>query len=133
MNTGRIIFVGIHNKQGKTPLDSSTMTGKVIDRIIAGLQVECIKTNLCEVENFPKDFADINEKAIAWHSKYEPTKADVVVTLGLWVKKHFWYDDLCVVSLTHPAGIYGTKNKDEYVLMAVKKINKILSNNITTL
>ena len=124
----RIIFVGIHNKQGKQPLCSSTMTGKVVDRIIEGVQAECLKTNLCEVEYFPKDFAEINERAIAWHYKYEPTKADVIVTLGAWVKEHFWYDELRVVSLRHPAGIYGAKNKDEYVLQAVEKIKNVFLN-----
>src|SRR3990167_5137161 len=111
----RVIFVGIHNKPNMQPLDSQTMTGKVIDKMIAKLQCDCIKTNLCNVEYLPEDFAEINEKAIAWHKKHKPEPSDVIVLLGRWVKEHFWYDYLKVIALTHPAGIYGAKNKVEYV------------------
>lgn len=112
----------MHNKQGKQPLDSSTMTGKVVDKIAALVGQEFIKTNLCEVEYFVKDFAEINEHAIAWHKKYEPTTDDTIVTLGAWVKDHFWYDSLNVVSIGHPAGIFGPNNREKYITSAVEKI-----------
>jgi hypothetical protein len=43
----RIIFVGVHNKPFKKPLDSRTSSGKRIDKIISHLpNLECEKMNL---------------------------------------------------------------------------------------
>jgi hypothetical protein len=119
----RAFFVGMHNKPGMEPLDSRTMTGKVIDLIAKRLdQCQCIKTNLCDVDYFPKDIVEINKMALEWHKKYQPTQGDIIVLLGGWVKKHFWYDNLNVVSITHPAGVYGPTNKKEYITKSVVKI-----------
>lgn len=51
----KICFVGIHNKPGKEPLDSTTKTGKVIDRIIeaCGEDYEFQKRNLFTGTVFP--------------------------------------------------------------------------------
>lgn len=128
MTNKRVIFVGMHNKPNMQPLDSRTMTGKVIDKIIEQIPTECIKTNLCDIDYFPKDFLLINQSGIDWRKRHEPTKADVIVTLGVWVKENFWYDDLNVIHLTHPAGIFGAKNKIDYVNRAVEKIKNELQN-----
>ena len=48
-----VIFVGVHNKKGMKPLDSSTLSGKRVDMIIAKIgniigynQMNFEKTNL---------------------------------------------------------------------------------------
>lgn len=122
----RIFFVGIHNKKGMKPLDSKTMTGKVINKIIVGLKgYEVVKTNMCEVEYFPKDKNVINEEINLWYDKYEPDFGDIVVMLGAWVRENFVGKfGLTYISLTHPSGIDGTKNKDEYIEKAIKMIQK---------
>lgn len=120
----RIIFIGMHNKKGMKPLDSKTMTGKVIDSIIIGLNnSNCIKTNLCECEYMPVDKQEIQEWNNVWHQKYEPTTKDVVVTLGTWVHENFDQRSISVVKLGHPAGQYGTSKKLEYINNAILKIN----------
>jgi hypothetical protein len=117
----RIFFVGMHNKPGMKPLDSKTMTGKVVDQIIKGLKRECIKTNLCETDYLPgKD--EIYQYQLNWMEKYRPTRFDTIVLLGTWVKKNFIFRDLNTVFIGHPAGIYGPKNKDEYITMSIVKI-----------
>jgi hypothetical protein len=120
----KVVFVGMHNKPNKQPLDSSTMTGKVIDRIIEKIPVTCIKTNLCDIDYFPKDITEINTMAIKYHCNEKFEGDEVFILLGKWVQNHFWYDDFKTISLTHPAGIYGTRKKDEYIKSAVEKIIK---------
>lgn len=123
---GVCFFVGMHNKQGKKPLGSYTLTGRVVDLIINELPVTCVKTNLCDVDYYPKDIVEINKMALGWHKKYKPTQGDVIVLLGGWVQKHFWYDNLNVVSITHPAGVYGTTNKQKYIKKTVSEILSLI-------
>ena len=118
----RVFFVGMHNKPGKLPLDSSTMTGKVIDRIISEISVECIKTNLCDIDYFPKDKVLINECNIEWYYKHNPNSKDIVILLGRWVQQNFRLTIAKTLKFTHPAGIYGTKNKEQYILNSIELI-----------
>jgi hypothetical protein len=60
----RVIFVGMHNKPGMEPLDSRTKSGKLIDRIINELPIDCIKTNLYD-DSWPVDFED-NDLMLWW-------------------------------------------------------------------
>ena len=62
-----VLFVGMHNKVGMKPLDSKTMSGKMIDAVIKELPFKCIKTNLCEVEYFPKDKKEIWAGNLTWN------------------------------------------------------------------
>jgi hypothetical protein len=118
----KVIFVGMHNKPGMQPLDSRTMSGKIIDALIEKLNTECVKTNLCDVEYMPKDFLEINNHGIAWHERVKPELNDVVVLLGNWVHKNFWHDNLNTVKLKHPASCMGRVNKEEYVKNAISVI-----------
>ena len=118
----KVIFVGMHNKPNKQPLDSSTMTGKVIDRIIEKIPATCIKTNLCDIDYFPKDKKLIWACNLEWNERQQPTSDTVIVLLGGWVQKNFLLTEAKIIKLNHPAGILGTKNKDEYVSGAVAKI-----------
>jgi hypothetical protein len=46
--------------------------------------------------------------------------------LGGWVQKNFLLTEAKIIKLTHPAGIFGTNNKEQYITDAVDKIKKLL-------
>jgi hypothetical protein len=119
-----VLFVGMHNKPGMEPLDSKTMSGKMIDAVIKGLPFKCTKTNLFEGEYLPKDFLTINQAGIDWHNKYEPQKSDIVVLLGKWVQTNFWHDSFKIINLPHPASCMGNVNKKKYIIDAIERITK---------
>jgi hypothetical protein len=96
MKQGRVIFVGVHNKRGKTPLDSTTKSGKIIDAVIAGLPGrECLKSNLFDVDELPdkKNVRDwkqyVDEMGFSWIERVQLSKDDVVVLLGSQVIRSF--------------------------------------------
>lgn len=122
-----VLFVGMHNKPGMKPLDSKTMSGKIIDAVIKELPFKCTKTNLFEGEYLPKDFLIINQAGIDWHEKYETHESDVVVLLGRWVQENFWHDRFKIVKLPHPASCMGNVNKENYVKTAIDRITKAVS------
>lgn len=126
MDLRKVIFVGMFNKPNKQPLDSSTMTGKVIDRIIEKISATCIKTNLCDIDYFPKDKRLIYACNLEWSKRHQPTSDTVIVLLGGWVQKNFLLTEAKIIKLTHPAGIFGTKNKDEYINGAVAQIKSVI-------
>jgi len=117
-----VLFVGMHNKPGMKPLDSKTMSGKMIDAVIKELPFKCIKTNLCEVEYFPKDKKEIWAGNLTWNSKYEPTTETIIVLLGQWVQKNFLLTNARIVKLPHPASYMGNVNKEKYVRTAIDRI-----------
>jgi hypothetical protein len=118
----RVFFVGMHNKVGMTPLDSKTMSGKMIDLIISKLPCKCTKTNLFEGEYLPKDFITISHAMVDWHGKYKPNESDIIVLLGRWVQDNFWRDKFKIVELPHPASCMGFVNKEIYTINAIDKI-----------
>jgi len=122
-----VIFVGMHNKPGMKPLDSKTMSGKMIDAIIKELPFKCTKTNLCEVEYFPKEKKEIWVGNLTWNSKHEPTPDTIIVLLGQWVQKNFLLTEAKIVKLPHPASCMGNVNKENYVKNAIDRITKAVS------
>lgn len=118
----KVIFVGMFNKPNKQPLDSSTMTGKVIDMIIERIPANCIKTNLCDIDYFPKDKRLIWACNLEWNKRQEPTSDTVIVLLGGWVQRNFLFTEAKIIKLMHPSHIFGTNNKNEYINDAVAKI-----------
>ena len=124
---GQCFFVGMHNKPGMKPLDSKTMSGKLIDAIIFRLPFTCIKTNLCEVDYMPTDKEEIWEHNLAWDEKYNPVTGSIIILLGDWVNKNFMLKDCQkIIKLAHPASCYGRVNKEKYVLNAISKINQMI-------
>jgi len=121
----RVIFVGMHNKPGMKPLDSKTMSGKMIDAVIKELPFQCTKSNLCEIEYFPKDKKEILVGNITWNQKYEPTPDTIIVLLGQWVQKNFLLTEAQIVKLPHPASCMGSVNKDAYLKTAIERIMKV--------
>lgn len=116
----RILFVGMHHKPGMAALDSRTMTGKVIDKIIHQLpESDFIKVNLCETDYQPPN-SMMGDFANSWKLKYQPTLDDVVVLLGGWVRTHLKISGTRIVLLKHPSGVFG--KKDEYIMDAVAQI-----------
>lgn len=111
-----VYFVGMHNKVGMTALDSRTKTGKVIDSVIEKFKdvpdIQFVKTNLCDTDYLPKETA---LHAGQWHARFSPTKNDVVITLGRWVKDSFHYSGQRVINAKHPSGVFGTSNKEKYI------------------
>jgi len=122
-----VLFVGMHNKPGMKPLDSKTMSGKMIDAVIKELPFKCAKTNLCEVEYFPKDKKEIWVGNLTWNSKYEPTPDTIIVLLGQWVQKNFLLTEAKIVKLPHPASCMGNVNKENYIKNAIDRIMKAVS------
>lgn len=126
MSNVTVFFVGMHNKLGRQPLDSRTMTGKVIDRIIIELPCKCIKTNLCDTDEMPRNQVKIYNHVCNWFKVNAPKPMDLVVLLGTWVQSKFVYnrdfDRDRILKLGHPAGVFGTKNTDEYIIKAVESI-----------
>jgi len=122
----KVIFVGMHNKPNKQPLDSSTMTGNVIDRIIEKIPATCIKTNLCDIDYFPKDKRLIWACNLEWNERQQPTSDTIIVLLGGWVQKNFLLTEAKIIKLTHPAGIFGPKNKEKYIIESIEKINNAI-------
>lgn len=117
-----VYFVGMHNKPECKPLDSKTVSGKMIDKIIAQLNYPCIKTNMCDLEYQPKDNERIFIEVQNWYEKYTPKDNDIVVLLGKWVQKHFFIVNLTRIDINHPASIYKKEDKELYIKTAVNKI-----------
>jgi len=125
----RIIFVGIHKKPGMESLDSRTMTGKVIDRIIEQLKpYECIKSNIFDKEYFPNSKLEIWNSGARWYNKFKPINKDLIILLGKWTQDNFLPAPGIVIKLAHPASFnYRSKaRKEEYINIAVEKIKSKL-------
>jgi hypothetical protein len=118
----KIIFVGMFNKPGKLPLDSSTKSGRAIDDIAKQLQAECVKTNLFDTEYYPKDDNENFGRATIWWQRVRVDEKDIIVLLGNLVQKDFVNCPLHkkIIGLDHPAG--RRHNMNEYISCAVAKI-----------
>lgn len=131
----RVIFVGVHNKPGMTPLDSKSRSGKLIDRIIRRLevfephvdyQVTCVKSNLFDLDYLPVIY-DRSVILNKWsqRAKCSMGRGDVVVTLGACV--HSVFKSYChPINLGHPSGVWAKDKQIRYVRRALKKIRAAL-------
>lgn len=122
-----VLFVGMHNKPGMKPLDSKTMSGKMIDAVIKELPFKCTKTNLCDVDYLPKDKKEIWKHNVEWYNRFNPYSETIVVLLGAWVKDNFFSTHGKIVKLPHPASCMGNVNKENYVKTAIDRITKAVS------
>lgn len=103
------------------PLDSQTKSGKTIDALIEKLEIECIKTNLCDLEYAPKG-NELKEQALKWHDRNIATKDDMIVLLGRWVHDAFDKRNFTIVKLPHPAAFNVFARQDDYVNNALQRI-----------
>jgi hypothetical protein len=130
----RILFVGIHNKPGMVPLDSRTRSGKMIDRVIAGLQTECglfeadfIKTNLFDLPYFPSWSPERAMSVMNWSKRVGRTNEDIVILLGACVHeafKHNKYPNL--IRIGHPSGVWSKLKQEEYIINTCIKVSEVL-------
>ncbi len=117
----RIIFVGVHFKEGFNALDSRTKSGKLIDRIIEKLDVKCLKTNIFSGCELPEKQLRKNH-LINWKIINELNEKDVIIGLGTTV--HEVFKDIKIIKLKHPSCIWSNISKDNYVNSAIIEINK---------
>jgi len=121
----RVIFVGIHNKPDTPPLCSTTRTGKLIDRVIDQIDIECLKTNLFDDDSIPKEPYLIVQHLVIWFYKNMPINGEVIVLLGKDAQKNFVNAiGMKVLNFPHPASIRSNYKKDLYVNSMVKAINQ---------
>lgn len=118
----RIIFVGMHNKPDKIALCSSTKSGKLVDRIAEGFTHK--KTNLYNVEYYPKSEQEKYELAIDWVNRVDPAESDVIVLLGAEVHRNFIHKSDKIIKIAHPASQWSHEAMNDYVLRAREKIKK---------
>lgn len=122
----RVIFVGMHNKEGMKPLDSRTKTGKIIDSIILELSVECVKSNLCDCEEFVTDSYELFLHNKSWIERIEPTKEDIVITLGQWVYDNLHRGEFKIIRAKHPASLFGSSKIEDYKNYIINKLSHYL-------
>jgi hypothetical protein len=128
IKSSKIIFVGIHNKPNKSPLDSSTLSGKRVDEIIKNIEhrIKCVKSNLYEVEYLPKDKVEKVFLIERWFLKYWEDQNDIVVLLGNIVHHSFPKDTIpCIMvsPIPHPSLQFSKIKPIEYINSAVIQIN----------
>lgn len=121
---GRVIFVGMHNKPGKAPLDSTTKSGKLIDRVIAQLPgLTCEKSNLWDCDYWPKG-AGFNYN---WPSYVEYDSDDIVVCLGTCVIAAFRRGPIPFIHVGHPSAVWGKLAQVDYIQNCRNKILNTLT------
>ena len=121
----RIIFVGIHNKPGKLPLDNSTKTGKIIDIFEKKLGVKVERTNLFNVDYSPKETNEIINLRNEWFYTNLPCFDDIVVLLGNDVQKYFPFVNSIIIKVKHPAMRRSKDNQLDYINNVVNLIDKL--------
>lgn len=124
---GRVIFVGMHNKPDKLPLCPSTMSGKIISRVIEGIGCEAIRTNLCDCDHKPSGFIAMMHHNTMWNITHSPTDSDIIVLLGQWVHDNFIKQDDFkgkIIKAAHPASTVYHAKPDEYIANLVQKIKQ---------
>lgn len=121
----RVIFVGVHNKPGKTPLDSSTLTGKTVDIIAQGLGgFEIIKSNMHDFDYLP---VDRTNSISAWRRRVEYKRTDIVVALGAQVgwdfaRHHPSTIAISYIQVHHPAKRMSVKEREQYIQGVIASI-----------
>lgn len=121
----RVIFVGVHNKTDLEPLDSSTRTGRVIDKIILELpDFHCVKSNVFNVDYWPQNQTlELNNQWVEnWKQRLDYKNSDIVVTLGHCVNEIFRKAKVKSIKVGHPSAVWSTEGKGQYIDRVYKKI-----------
>lgn len=131
----KIVFVGVHYKPGFDALDSRTKSGKMIDRVIAGLQTEVglfeaqfIKSNLFDLEYFPRNqTVELNTQWVEhWKLRVNYSPQDIVITLGQTVNEIFRKARVKSVKIGHPSAVWSHLKQEEYIINACIKVSEVL-------
>lgn len=131
----KIIFVGIHNKPGKQPLDSSTRTGKIIDEFILVIGGQCVKSNLFDQETFPEISKDLSRQmghVADWAKRVDYKCGDLIVCLGelVYVIFRYWRGHEVpaeqrpnIIHISHPAAPKNKASERIYISQSILKIS----------
>lgn len=125
--TQRVIFVGVHNKPGKTPLDSSTLTGRTVDAIASLLpEFEIVKSNLHDLEYLPTERL---MTVTAWRKRVKYKRGDIVVALGAQVawdfsRNHGSQIPIPYLMVHHPAKRMSGGTRERYIQETVALIKR---------
>lgn len=117
-----VTFVGIHYKEGKTALDSSTLSGQRIEKIISGLRnKEVRKVNLFKTTNLP------NHGLLDHLQNFQQRVPDkgTLVLLGKQVQELFpyhWYPNAKKLRVDHPAYPKGVARVERYIQRLINRI-----------
>jgi hypothetical protein len=123
----RIIFVGIHNKQGLQPLDSSSQSGKRIDNVIKNFpSYECLKTNLFDSDHIPR-VTELRDWFIDYYNRVGIREDDILVCLGSTVWEYFKNEDLRLVKFYHPSPLNRAIKGINYVETLTKLLNSVMN------
>ena len=120
----KVIFVGIHNKEGYNPLCHSTKSGRLISEIESVLfknHIYIKRTNLYDINYFPQKFEKYS-LAQSWIDRAKPDFDDIIVLLGKEAQNNFQNNGLVIINLPHPASIWSKEKQDKYIESAVSKI-----------
>lgn len=121
---GRVIFVGTHNKPGMEPLDSRTKSGKIIDEVCEPFLGKCpvMKTNIFNCDEMPHSNRR-DALAVDWRERVSVTEGDVIIALGLVVKRHLprvYLWGAKAIYAEHPASRH--IKRDQYIKDLISKI-----------
>jgi len=130
----KILFVGLSDKVGCMPLQSGTISGDLVDRIIAGINGECHKINLVNFapldENGKLRYPTKSEMDIGYRHLQELIKElnpDICVLLGNKVSKYL-SNKVTSLSIQHPSyiSVYRRKSIDEYINDSINLVNSAI-------
>jgi len=123
----KIIFVGIHDKEGLPPLCSTTKSGQIIDKIIERLPTDCTKfekKNLFPVEYLPYDIQE-RERMI---DVFEIEEEAYYITLGKVVSEAFAGLNVHFFPVHHPGYIcrFARSTQERYIDTIVEQVKIIV-------
>jgi len=122
----KVLFVGINNKKGKQPLDSSTLTGKMIDFFYLYFD-EIMKTNLCpfEIEGKYPNKEETQRGKEMLRNLVKSKNPDAVVCLGNIVFENC-KDLPKATKINHPSYVARQKKerRENWVEETVRKIKE---------
>lgn len=130
----KICFVGISDKVGLSPFDSSSHSGKIVDQIIARLNVQAFKINYVSFPpldekgklRYPTK-KELEDSFPVFQKKVLEINPDVLVICGNMISKEIqkyrFYVDRSI-TIYHPSYIYVYHRKEieQYIQDVVSKI-----------
>lgn len=134
MSKQRIIFVGVHNKQGMSPLDPKSKSGKLISKCIEYLgtdQFTFERSNLWDMETMPAGDQLTYTVCFDWANRVNWHTSDIIITLGDMVQKPFTKVKKVFpfIKMGHPSAVWSHSDQDLYILRMEERIQEFLKKN----
>lgn len=130
-----VLFIGLSNKVGCTPLQSGTKSGDLIDKIIEKVKSNCYKVNLVNFapldENNKLRYPNKEEMDLGYmnlEKVINELQPCICVCLGDKVCKYLSKKLEVFISIKHPSyiAVYKRKEIDTYINETADFINEIL-------